>query len=94
MATLYIQYRIQAWRTVNQMIADAEQATQTHLDEATCRVAKGVVINWLIEMTHLPVDLIPDMVPIQDSLQALQAVSQLCHTYFVAGGSTEFGDAV
>lgn len=82
MATLYIQYRIAAWRTVNQMIANAEQMTQTQLDEATRRVAKGVVINWLIEVTRLPVDLIPETVPIQDSLQALQAVSSLCHAYF------------
>ncbi|MGG6265415.1 hypothetical protein ACQ4M3_24460 [Leptolyngbya sp. AN03gr2] len=93
MATLYIQYRISAWQAVNQMIADAEQTTQTQLDEAGRRVAKGVVINWLIEKTCLPVDLIPETVPMQDSLQALQAVSQLCHTYF-ASGSTEFGDVV
>jgi arabinogalactan endo-1,4-beta-galactosidase len=82
MATLYIHYRIIAWQTVNQIIDQAEQTTQSPLDEATRRVAKGVVINWLIEVSQLPVDLVPETVPIQDSLQALQAVSALCHAYF------------
>ncbi|GAP99672.1 hypothetical protein [Leptolyngbya sp. NIES-2104] len=88
MATLYIQYRITAWQTVNQMIADAEQTAQIQLDGATRRVAKAVVINWLIEQTQLPVDLIPETVPVQDSIQALQAISHLCHRYFTA----HFGD--
>jgi hypothetical protein len=82
MAMLYIQYRITAWQTVNQIIDYAEQTTQTQLDEATRRVAKGVVINWLIELTQLPVDLAPETVPIQDSLHALQAVSSFCQAYF------------
>jgi hypothetical protein len=84
MATLYIHYRITAWRTVNRMIDQAEQTMQSPLDEATRRVAKGVVINWLIEVSQLPVDLAPETVPIQDSLQALQAVSALCRAYFSA----------
>lgn len=82
MATLYIRYRITAWQTVNQMIADAERTTQTQLDNGTRRIAKGIMINWLIELTQLPVDLVPETVPMQESFKALQAVSQLCQSYF------------
>ncbi|WP_156427127.1 hypothetical protein [Leptolyngbya sp. NIES-2104] len=82
MAALYIQYRITAWQTVNRLIAHAEQTTQTQLDDASRRVAKGVVVNWLIEKTHLPVDLIPETVSMQDSFQALRTVMQLDRDYF------------
>lgn len=84
MAAIYIQYRITTWQTVTQLIAHAEQMTQAQLDDTSRRVAKGVVVNWLIEKTHLPVDLIPETVPLEDSLQALQIILQLHRDYFAA----------
>jgi len=80
----YIEYRITAWQTVRRMIENAEEATQAQLDDSTRRTAKGFVINRLIEVTHLPVDLVPETVSQQDSLNAIHRLLQFCQAYWSA----------
>lgn len=81
MADSYIAYRIAAWKTVNWMIQQAEAANKIHLGQNTRRTAQGFVINWLIEVTELPVDLKPDTVDILESQHALHRLKQFKHRY-------------
>ncbi|WP_430688401.1 hypothetical protein [Leptolyngbya sp. AN03gr2] len=77
----YIAYRIAAWKFVNWTIAQAEIAHQVWLDASTRRVAKGYVINWVIEITQLPVDLVPSTLSPQECHTALNRLQQLKALY-------------
>lgn len=81
MAHSYIIYRIAAWKTVNWMIQQSEKANRIFLDQTTRRIAQGFVINWLIEVTELPVDLKPSTVSILESQRALDKLRQFKHDY-------------
>lgn len=77
----YIHYRITAWRFVNWMICQAEKANGLQLDQSTRKIAKGFVINWLIEITELPVDLNPSTIAQEESDKALARLNQFRQKY-------------
>jgi len=77
----YITYRIAAWQFVNWIIRQAEQSNQLLLDPSTRKIAKGIVINWLIEVTELAVDLDPIAIDQQESHRALCRLDHFSKLY-------------
>jgi hypothetical protein len=63
------------------MICQAEKANGLQLDQSTRKIAKGFVINWLIEITELPVDLNPSTIAQEESDKALARLNQFRQKY-------------